>query len=187
MGILIYTYTTLAHSDCVHSPKRRREERRLKKQILRDYLLGRTTYNIIPEYRQVIKAQYQEELKNKVYDASKSKRAPISRAGCNIKDSLFQQSAKTTCPSYTVLDVNHFRSPRTIVKSVCACKRCLSVSNRSKRETSNCTPVNTYIPVIRYMCPKQFGSKKSTKRYFEYKITLETVPVGCTCERAESV
>ena len=170
---------------CVHAPNKSKIMKKLYKEIVQKYMLGYTSYNVIPEYRNVVRKHYASLQSNTVYDELKSRDTYIYGSSvCPRSRRLVQTPVKSTCPHYIVLNVDKQREPRSIAKVKCSCHRCLRIDTAENRHksTSRCKPVSTFVPVIRWKCPKPFARSDN---YFKYVIDLEEVPVGCTCERAK--
>lgn len=82
------------------------------------------------------------------------------------------------CPWDVVAEFNPLRLPATIAKARCACDECLSRDSLSSGDSieTECREINSLMPVIRKQCVDSI---------YEYFVKLETVPVGCACQRKE--
>lgn len=175
------------HTGCIHPRNKRQIVKKLYRQIFSDYILGRTTFNIIPEYREVQRNQYEKQQRNQALAESKSYTAHVYGDPKCPRGRQLTNSVQSTCPHYIVMDVDKQREPKAIAKAKCSCHKCLSLNDTgygSRRSTGRCKPVTTFVPVIRWKCPMAFA--RNGDNYYRYVVDLEEVPVGCTCERARS-
>ena len=139
------------------------------KEIVHRNFIGMATYSIIPEYRQLAIGSYlnmnSKSRKYTIYGTSK----------CNV--TLLRKNylnSKSTCPWHVYLDYDVNRIPQAIAKVRCTCTECFIPHNR--RKSGICEQINSFIPVIRRICD-DFTCK------YNYSVSMETVPVGCTCKR----
>ena len=164
--ILLYT-AGCSFTNCSEPRDLHEQIDKLYKKILNMNLIGSSTYNIIPEYRNsATKSQSYPKLnkKYKIYGISKCKNLRLLRRR--------QLNFKSTCPWYMFLDYDVNRIPQTMAKSECSCKECFNVHN--SKMSGKCEKINSYVPVIRKSC---------LSGEYKYKVAIETVPVGCTCKR----
>ena len=188
MLLLVIIYLSLSiNAQCVHPPYAKANKTALHRKIFHDYYLGRWTYNVIKEYRGNAKhiLQRRNERDQAGYfianNYSKFQSRLYGQAKCRRHRPFLRKTidSTSTCPWYTVIDVDLNREPRTMAKAKCSCKRCQSVGETG-RGKGHCTTVNSYVPVIKWECPHN-------AKYYTYFIHLETVPVGCTCKRPHEV
>ncbi|XP_052802378.1 uncharacterized protein LOC128232710 [Mya arenaria] len=146
---------------------------KISKQIFRDYLLGRPTFNAIPEYRQNVMDELEISKKKTNYrdDGINFITKLVGESKCQKA----ARSMKRACPHYFVLDYDENREPAYIAKASCSCTRCRSYPLFEGIKASRCEPVINYIPVIRRVCHTKVSE------YYRYIRDLEPVPVGCTC------
>ena len=145
---------------------------KLYEGMLTMILAGTPTCGIIPPYRSNnpafptdAPAIKHESLKFRIYGNAKCKRLPVFERRSHL-------NYKSTCPWYVYLDYDVDRLPQTMTKAQCSCKRCFNVLNNGK--AGNCRKIESFVPVIRRSC-KIFGGT------YKYTISMESVPVGCTC------
>lgn len=172
---------------CVHAPNKTRIIKQLYKEIYQDYFLGGQTFNVIPEYRNVVRRHYASLQSNMGLTESKSRNTQIYGSSvCPKFHRNAPEPVTSNCPHYIVLNVDKQREPKNIAKAKCNCHRCLRIDHNYKpfETTGSCRPVSTFIPVIRWKCPKPYVREQTNNKYYRYVIDIEEVPIGCTCERA---
>ena len=143
---------------------------RLHEEMLYITLSGTPTYGILSPYRRNTPvfqtSQFKREsLKFRIYGKAKCKRLRyFERSHLNNK---------STCPWYVFLDYDVDRLPQTMAKAECSCRKCFNVLDNGK--SGNCRKIESYVPVIRRQC--------LPNNVYRYSVSMETVPVGCTCTR----
>lgn len=176
------------HMDgCVHLPNKTRVIRQLYKEIYQEYFLGYPTFNVIPEYRDAVRRHYASLQTHMPFEEHKIRNRQIyGSSACPRSRRHAPEEVKSPCPHHVVLNVDRQREPRNIAKAKCNCHRCLNIDHESKvwAGTGTCKPVSSFIPVIRWKCPR---IRTGNQTYYTYVIEMEEVPIGCTCERARSV
>ena len=179
--ILVFEYfLPISSGQCVHPPDANHQKLRLKNEIFRNYVLGHWTYNVIDEYRKVVRLNFPRNL----IDVTTRQSKIHGKRSCKRNRKLTPDSdieEQSTCPWYVVMDVDAQREPQAIAKAKCSCKRCFTL-DRTGNTRDKCTHVNSFIPVIKWRCLNDV-SGQSSETYFQYFIDIETVPVGCTCKR----
>ncbi|XP_060554461.1 interleukin 17-like protein [Ruditapes philippinarum] len=85
----------------------------------------------------------------------------------------------SSCPWYHIIEFDSDRIPLTLLKARCTCVNCLVPMRNGYRRDRNatsgsCKEVSYHMPVIRRHC---VGGE------FQYRIAIENIPVGCTCQR----
>ena len=111
---------------------------------------------------------------SRLYGESKCKFRRRFRAGQE-----YSSNEMSSCPWYYVIEFDSDRMPLTLLKARCTCVNCLvPVRNGYKRDrnatSGSCTEVSYHMPVIRRVC---------IRGEFQYRIAIENIPVGCTCQR----
>ena len=81
------------------------------------------------------------------------------------------------CPWDVLVEYDSLRLPASIAKARCVCHECLLATRRSRNTKGThkpaCTEINSVMPVIRKSC---------VSSVYVYRVELEPVPVGCTCQ-----
>ena len=175
IGVLWLILTELVDSiftDCREPRNLAAQLDKLYEEMLNMTQAGTPTYGILPPYRSNnpafptdAPAIKHESLKFRIYGKAKCMRLRVFERRSHL-------NYKSTCPWYVYLEYDVDRLPQTMTKAECSCKRCFNVFNNGK--AGNCQKIESFVPVIRRSC-KIFGGT------YKYAISMESVPVGCTC------
>ena len=145
---------------------------KLLRAFLGIYANGTASYNIITDNSinsDSSCSSWDTSRKYKLYGMSNCTQMRLTELNSSMNTNY-----KSTCPWYIYLNYDEDRLPKTIAMAKCACSNCTSVSNNIS-ENGRCEEVNSYSPVIR--------RKWCLDGHPQYYVTIETIPVGCTCKR----
>ena len=132
---------------------------------------GSASYNIIPTLQhETPLVRHSVKGRRKVYGTSSCNMARLSLKGQKKP----KQNKKSTCPWYVYLDYDSERLPQIIAKAGCTCKNCIDEMDSSASSPGQCETVESFRPVIR---------RCKTNNKCVYSVEIESVPVGCSCNR----
>ncbi|XP_045172412.1 interleukin 17-like protein [Mercenaria mercenaria] len=187
--VLLFAFVNTVLSEC-HEPPNAEEIKQNLQNVIKDtYLNYMSFFNIrsnLDKVTRQLNATF--AVTNTTVSSSYKKQTYISRlygeSKCKKRRRFSAVRNHTTsemssCPWYYNLEFDSDRIPLTVLKARCSCVNCLvPMRNGYKRDPNSaggyCQEVSYHMPVIRRDC---VGEE------FRYRIVIENIPVGCTCQR----
>lgn len=167
-------------SDCKEPNNYRKIQRNLSRVIERDYYQNLGSLSFPANYKQATeqteKGKRMSALRTKIYGQSLNCTEEMLKIqnGISVRQTLDKvYPNRSVCPWDIVAEYDPLRIPATVAKARCSCQNCLSKDLLNSR-SYGCVTVDSAIPVIRKEC---------VNMTYTYQVELETVPVGCSCQK----